>query len=58
MDTGEDDADKVDDPLSSIPDDDYEYKLAGVLVHAGVAQGGHYYSFIRDRFPGPEGENR
>lgn len=30
-------------------DDDFEYKLAGVLVHAGVAQGGHYYSFIKDR---------
>ena len=27
---------------------DYEYELQGVLVHAGVAQGGHYYSFIRD----------
>ncbi len=25
------------------------YNLKGVLVHAGVAQGGHYYSFIRDR---------
>lgn len=37
------------DPLSVLPDDDYEYKLAGVLVHAGVAQGGHYYSFIKDR---------
>merc|ERR1712071_275967 len=30
-------------------DEDYEYNLAGVLVHAGVAQGGHYYSFIKDR---------
>jgi ubiquitin carboxyl-terminal hydrolase 9/24 len=48
MDTNDDDAV---DPLSSLPDDDYEYKLAGVLVHAGVAQGGHYYSFIRDRTP-------
>lgn len=37
------------DPLSVLPDEDYEYKLAGVLVHAGVAQGGHYYSFIKDR---------
>jgi ubiquitin carboxyl-terminal hydrolase 9/24 len=35
-------------------DEDYEYKLAGVLVHAGVAQGGHYYSFIKDRNPGSE----
>jgi len=39
----------MDDPLAELPDDDYEYKLAGVLVHHGVAQGGHYYSFIRDR---------
>jgi ubiquitin carboxyl-terminal hydrolase 9/24 len=37
------------DPLSTLPDEDYEYRLAGVLVHHGVAQGGHYYSFIRDR---------
>jgi len=37
------------DPLNALPDEDYEYQLAGVLVHAGVAQGGHYYSFIKDR---------
>ena len=37
------------DPLSALPDEEYEYRLAGVLVHHGVAQGGHYYSFIRDR---------
>ncbi|KAG7367521.1 ubiquitin carboxyl-terminal hydrolase [Nitzschia inconspicua] len=35
--------------LKQLPDEDYEYELAGVLVHAGVAQGGHYYSFIKDR---------
>ncbi|KAL3922628.1 MAG: hypothetical protein SGILL_002107, partial [Bacillariaceae sp.] len=35
--------------MKHLPDEDYEYKLAGVLVHAGVAQGGHYYSFIKDR---------
>ena len=34
--------------------DDYEYRLAGVLVHAGVAQGGHYYSFIRERNSGSD----
>jgi len=27
---------------------DYEYELQGVLVHSGIAQGGHYYSFIRE----------
>ena len=36
-------------PLSKLPDEEYEYRLVGVLVHAGVAQGGHYYSFIKDR---------
>jgi len=41
--------DEDEDPLAVLPDEDYEYKLAGVLVHAGVAQGGHYYSFIQDR---------
>mmetsp|Transcript_24463 Transcript_24463/g.35514 ORF Transcript_24463/g.35514 Transcript_24463/m.35514 type:complete len:1442 (+) Transcript_24463:501-4826(+) len=45
MDTGE----HENDPLSSLDDEDYEYQLAGVLVHSGVAQGGHYYSFIKDR---------
>jgi Ubiquitin carboxyl-terminal hydrolase len=25
------------------------YELKGVLVHAGIAQGGHYYSFIKER---------
>lgn len=27
---------------------DYDYDIQGILVHAGVAQGGHYYSFIKD----------
>ncbi|OQS02233.1 ubiquitin-specific protease [Thraustotheca clavata] len=27
----------------------YAYALRGVLVHSGVAQGGHYYSFILDQ---------
>ena len=40
--------------MGHLADKDYEYKLAGVLVHAGVAQGGHYYSFINDRNPGSE----
>ena len=56
MDT--DDDDQVEDPLISLPDEDYEYKLAGVLVHAGVAQGGHYYSFIKDRSSKDSGEDK
>ncbi|KAF0685065.1 Aste57867_22993 [Aphanomyces stellatus] len=33
-------------------DEEYAYELRGVLVHAGVAQGGHYYSFILDQSVG------
>ena len=40
-----------DDPLSSLPDEDSKYKLVGVLVCAGVARGGQYYSFMKDRSP-------
>lgn len=37
-------------PILQKPTDlsDYEYELQGVLVHSGIAQGGHYYSFIRE----------
>lgn len=35
---------------TGVPDDEhYEYELIGVTVHTGTADGGHYYSFIRDR---------
>lgn len=34
------------------PSDDYIYDLAGIVVHTGTAQMGHYYSFIRDRATG------
>ena len=30
-------------------DDTYIYELIGVTVHTGTAEGGHYYSFIRER---------
>jgi len=47
------DTDRVEeDPLDVLPDEEYMYELAGVLVHAGVAQGGHYYSYIKDRDEG------
>jgi hypothetical protein len=29
--------------------DQFIYELIGVTVHTGTAEGGHYYSFIRDR---------
>lgn len=35
-------------------DDNYEYELIGVTVHTGTADGGHYYSFIRDRSHTPK----
>lgn len=47
MDTEEGSDQETSKPL--LNDEDYEYRLVGVLVHAGVAQGGHYYSFISDR---------
>jgi len=31
------------------PDDYYNYKLKGVLIHMGTAESGHYYSLIQDR---------
>jgi hypothetical protein len=30
----------------------YLYEAVGVVVHSGGAEGGHYYSFIKDRFKG------
>lgn len=26
---------------------EYQYDLSGILIHSGIAQGGHYYSYIR-----------
>ena len=31
------------------PDDYYQYRLRGVVIHMGSAEGGHYYCFIQDR---------
>ncbi|XP_064464002.1 ubiquitin carboxyl-terminal hydrolase 34-like isoform X1 [Ornithodoros turicata] len=31
------------------PEECYDYDLIGVTVHTGTADGGHYYSFIRER---------
>eukprot|EP01083_Nonionella_stella_P103309 294895_1 len=33
------------------PDSYYKYHLVGVLIHMGSANGGHYYSFIKERGP-------
>ncbi len=32
-----------------IPETYYKYVLKGIVVHAGTADQGHYYSFIQDR---------
>ncbi|KAG5183595.1 hypothetical protein JKP88DRAFT_316761 [Tribonema minus] len=39
------------DAATQAADAEYLYELKGILVHAGVAQGGHYYSFIKERQP-------
>jgi ubiquitin carboxyl-terminal hydrolase 34 len=36
-------------------DENYEYDLVGVTVHTGTADGGHYYSFIKERDNGRGG---
>ena len=41
-------ADECEEDEKEIPEG-YEYELIGVTVHTGTADGGHYYSFIRDR---------
>lgn len=32
-----------------LPDSYYKYKLKGTVIHYGTADGGHYYSFIKER---------
>lgn len=34
---------------SNLPNIYYKYKLKGTVVHYGTADGGHYYSFIKER---------
>ncbi|CAM9150961.1 unnamed protein product, partial [Phaeothamnion confervicola] len=40
--------DTSDADIAAAADAEYLYDLKGILVHAGIAQGGHYYSYIRD----------
>jgi len=35
-------------PSRKFPDDYYQYRLRGIVVHLGTAESGHYYSFIED----------
>uniref|UniRef100_A0A7S2RGE2 ubiquitinyl hydrolase 1 n=1 Tax=Mucochytrium quahogii TaxID=96639 RepID=A0A7S2RGE2_9STRA len=32
-------------------DEYYQYELKGILVHTGTADSGHYYSYIKERYP-------
>lgn len=42
-------ADNEDSSNTDPEDECYEYELIGVTVHTGNAEGGHYYSFIKER---------
>lgn len=37
-------------PTKKFSDDYYNYKLRGIVIHAGTADSGHYYSYIQDSF--------
>lgn len=46
----EEDNEQVKEVQPLVQDDkSYIYEVAGVVVHSGGAEGGHYYSFIKDR---------
>jgi ubiquitin carboxyl-terminal hydrolase 34 len=40
---------ELDEEESEDFNENYEYDLVGVTVHTGTADGGHYYSFIKER---------
>lgn len=48
-DSVEDDEEAEDPAISSVYSTNY--KLVGIVVHSGQANGGHYYSFIQNRIP-------
>jgi len=43
------DADGDEQRRAEIKDADFEYELVGITVHSGMADLGHYYSFIREQ---------
>jgi ubiquitin C-terminal hydrolase len=47
VDNTENTAASVAEAIKEVDLSDYEYEFQGALVHAGVANGGHYYSFAR-----------
>ena len=48
----EDEKDQKDSPNQQADDSEFEYQAVGVVVHSGSAEGGHYYSYIKDRNKG------
>lgn len=46
---GREDDNVIDEESSKRSDDYYRYKLHGVVIHAGTANYGHYYSYINNR---------
>ena len=54
-----DDHDDDDDILSEPEDAETRFQLVGVINHSGSHKGGHYTSFIKERFPPnkPDSEN-
>jgi len=48
----EEDEEDEDDRPPKHPDWYYKYRLSGVVVHTGSANGGHYYSFIKRKGDG------
>lgn len=40
------------------PSEEFDYKLVGVVIHMGVADAGHYISYINIERGGDYGENR
>ena len=53
-DEAEEDKEEKEDRSNKDENDDklYEYEVVGVVVHSGGAEGGHYYSYIKDREKG------
>ena len=40
--------------LMEMTDDEFIYKLVGVIIHRGTAEHGHYYSLINTKRGGEE----
>jgi len=39
-------AEKSEEEEVQIPDEEFEYKLVGIVIHSGGARAGHYISYI------------